>query len=563
MINSILNKFKTQPVEPEKSEDRPSETFGESKIPEVFKNAAVSAASFQKGLEWTPRRVRKNAGDDLAAPIGGLAAILACTTGATVALHEVAGHGLLGIELTKHSGRSPTYWVQGWDNFNKIGQANSFKEGLGAFFHWLFPFSDSGKFAGITYPSPHQPNGIGESMGRNGRSAWISVAGSLPGLALDAFSVVGGMFLRKRSPVLGNLMVGFGLTNNMINASYPISAAMMSNSQLAKNGAAGHDFANFALKMSGLTGIPARGIAVGAAAFWTAFIPMLAAAAYLHTRSQIADVVPDFLALKHRVQKAESDPKIAAALEKYYEAYPHKEKLAKVLVEDLPTSPLFYDFLSYLLEKIPVTSLEECKKEILASWDKSVPQDQVQTAFTLISLTGTGAAVASKILSVLSLAHPALHTAAAALGAIAPVFIGASVISAGYEVYKDFQCPDAVIPKAAKMLSIAKLVATIACAALMIAALFVPVLNIAFVGALILLGACLDIGLSYGRSRLIREQFAFQKAMSPEVWNVMFPLWQSHESGKLKMNRALKTWADCVSKKLDLRNFTPPLQIPV
>ncbi len=554
MVNSILNECKTPDAEPANSEQKAPKTFGESKIPEVFKNATVSAICSQAVQEWTPGGIIKQKGKEvLAVPLGGLAAGFAGMTGATVALHEVLGHGLLGVELTQQSGPAPTYWIGAWDNFDKMVHADSFKDGLAAFFHWLFPFSDGDLGHANCYPD--QPNGIGQAMGPDGRSAWVSVAGSLPGLALDSLSVVGGMYLRKRSPVLGNLMVGFGLTDNLIGTAYAMSAALMSDSQLASTN---NDFANFAVKMSDITGIPAHDIAIGTAIFWTAFVPLLAVAAYLHTRSQMTDVVPDFLALKHWVQKAENDPKIAAELQKYYQAYPHKDKLALVEVENLTSSPVFYEFLSYLLDKISVTSLDACKKEILASWDKNVPRDRIQTALTVASLAGTGTAVATKILSVLSLANPALQTAATALGYVAPVFIGASVISAGYQVYKDFQCPDSVVPKAAKMLSIAKLVATIACAALIITALFVPGLNLAFI-IVIVLGSILNIILSYGRSQLIRDQFALQKALSPEVWNVMYPLWKYNQGANKKMKRALKTWTNCVSKKVDLKNLSSPL----
>src|SRR5271155_581214 len=120
MINSILHKFKTQAMEPEpaKSKETASKTFGESKIPEVFKNATVSATCFQDAPELPQDRIRKMKHAE-AVPIGAIAAVLASSTGVTVGLHEVVGHGYLGIELTKQSGPAPTYWVQGWDNFNK------------------------------------------------------------------------------------------------------------------------------------------------------------------------------------------------------------------------------------------------------------------------------------------------------------------------------------------------------------------------------------------------------------------------------------------------------------
>ena len=560
MISSIFSKS-TQPAAVEPTEKAP-QTFGDTKITGAFKNAAVSASlGFQGGLRLRDLLRRSIAPQHMGMSMGGILAILGMTTGPLAALHEVVGHGLLGTELTQQSGPSPTYWIEGWDNFNKIRAADSFKEGLHAFFYWLTPWDwGTGSSAvGMTYHYPDQTNGIGQAMGTEGRDAWFSVAGSIPGLALDSLSVIGGMHLRKRSPVLGNLLVGFGLTDHLLTVSYPISAAMMSDSELKATQSSGHDFADFALKISDILGISAHDIALSTAVIWTAFVPLIAAAAYLHTRSHIGDVVPDALALKRWVEKAKKDPKASAELEEYYQAYPDKrrKRLDAVKIEDLPTSPEFYDFLGYLLDKIPSQSLDECKKEILASWEKNLPRDRIQTALTVASVGGTAMAVATKTLDVLALANSSLQIAATALSHIAPVFIGASVISAGYQVYKDFQCPDSVVPLSAKMLSVAKLVLTVACAALMITALFVPGLNLAFIGVLVL-GSILNILLSYGRSHVIRNSFAFQKAISPEVWNVMYPLWQNHRETQTPMSTALKTWADCVSKKADLNTYKPP-----
>jgi hypothetical protein len=553
MINSISSKSKPSVAVP--NEKKP-QTFGDTKITGAFQDAVVSASlGFQGDPRLTGDRIAREV---TAIAAGGVLSSLAGSTGLTVGLHEVVGHGLLGIELTQQSGPSPTYQIVGWDNFKKIGTAGSFKEGLAAFCHWLVPW-DQGSTAGVTYHYPDQPNGIGQAMGTEGRDAWISVAGSLPGLALDALSVIGGMRLRKRSPVLGNLMVGFGVMDNLGNAQYPISAALMSDSELQANASGGHDFANFAVSMSDIFGISAHDIAISTAVFWTAFVPILAVAAYLRTRSHIGDVVPDVLALKRWVEKAKKDPKAERELEQYYQSYHAKKRLDAVKLENLPTSSEFDRFLGYLLNKIPSQSLDECKKEILASWEKNLPTDRIQTALAGASASGTAMAVATKILNVLALADSSLQTAATALSYAAPVFIAASVISAGYQVYKDFQCPDSVVPLSAKMLSVAKLILTITCAVLMTTMLFVPGLNLAIVGALVL-GAILNILLSYGRSQAIRDSFAFQKAISAEVWNVMYPLWKNHRETKTQMCTVLTTWADCVSKKADLNTFKPPTE---
>lgn len=554
MLGSV-SLFKASPTA--KKEDTSIRSDIDSKISNLFKNPAHSPLLFcNDSIRETQRMTRAGIGFCT----GALLASFGTSTGASVALHEVAGHGLLGIELTKQSGPSPTYHIQGWDNFRKICEADSFKNGLAAFFHWLFPVGD-GPVLGVTYAYPTQPNGLGEAMGPQGRHAWISLAGSLPGLLMDTLSVVGGMHVRKSSPILGTMMVGFGLMDNGTHMAYPISAAMMSESQLIKSAQSGHDFANFAVQMSNITGMSAHTIAISTAVFFATFVPIVAAAAYIHSKSQSRDVVPDVLALKHWVEKAKNDPKIAKELAIYFQAYPGKDALRAAPLDQLGPSPEFHDFLGYLLDKIPQSSLDACKKEILAAWEKNLPQDRIQKALAAVTGVGMATAMTSTVLKILSLAFPALQIAAAALTYASPIFIGASVISAGYQVYKDFQCPDATIPRTAKMLSIAKFTATLACAVLLTAALFMPGLNLAFIGVLFV-GILLNIVLNSFRSQVICSQFVLQKAMSPEVWNVMYPVWKSRLRAKIPMNHALKTWVECVSKKVDLHNIKEAPTVP-
>lgn len=554
MINSIYL-FKTSSTA--KHEDKSPRTSVDSKISDLFKDPAHSALLFRKDSIWTPKSMTRTG---VGFGAGAFLANLGTSTGAMVALHEVVGHGFLGIELTKQSGPSPTYHVQGWENFRNIGEADSFKKGLAAFFHWLFPVGDS-RVMGVTYSYPTQPNGLGEAMGPHGRDAWISLAGSLPSLFVDTISVVGGMHVRKSSPTLGALLVGFGLMDNAANMAYPLSAAMMTQSQMVKSAESGHDFANFAIQMSEITGMSAHTIAISTSVFFASFVPIIAAAAYMHTKSQSNDVIPDVLALKHWVEKAKNDPKIAKELAGYYQAYPGKDDLRAAPLDQLTASPSFHDFLGFLLDKIPQSSLDACKKEILASWEKNLPKDRIQIALTAVAGVGMVTATTSTVLKILSLAFPLLHTAAAALTYASPIFIGVSVISAGYQVYKDFQCPDSTIPRAAKMLSIAKLTATLACAVLMTAALFMPGLNLAFIGVLFV-GILLNVVLNSFRSQVICNQFVLQKALSPEVWNVMYPVWKSRANANIPMNHALKTWVECVSKKVDLNNIKEAPTLP-
>jgi hypothetical protein len=537
-MNAITNIFKSKYTQ---SKEDPSRSQESSKIVKMFDSAHIPAFCAFKKRSYTNNRTVKNF-------LGAFAG--AKSTGASTGLHEVVGHGLLGNKLTSQS-TDPRYQVDGWDNFHKMANANSFLGGIQGFFRWLFLGTGAGS---TSHSSSDQPNGIGQAMGPAGQDAWISIAGSIPGLAVDTLAVTGGMQLRKRAPMLGNTLVGFGLTDNMLNAAYPISAATMSKNQMKTNAENGHDFANFAIQMSAITGIPAQDIAISTAVFWTGFVPLAAGLSYLHTKSHITDVVPDALALKHWMQNIGNDPKTIEQLRKYYQAYPHKEHLEKVKSEDLPSSPVFLDFVNYLLETIPSKTLDKAKKEILSSWEKNLPKDRLQTALTTASILGLGAAIISKMLSLLALATPSLQTAATALSYVAIPLIGVSVLSSGYQLHKDLRCPNSTVPKTAKMLSVAHLVATLACAILIIAAFFTPGFNLIFFGALVF-GCIITIVLNHKRSQIIRKQFTFDQAMSPEVWDVMYPLWEKHQEEKCRMGSILKKWTKCVSEKIDLLAF--------
>lgn len=500
---------------------------------------------------------------------GAVLAGLLETTGPLVALHEIVGHGLLGYEMTSQSGQSPTYVVDGWENLKAIGKAGSFKEGVIDFFQWITGHDTYGNGAlGMAYIPPSNPNGMGQAMGRDGRDAWISIAGSLPGLAVDTLSVVGGMHLRKRSPVVGNALVAMGLTDGIINATYPISAAVMSPSEMRQQAHSGHDFANFAVQMSHVLGVSAQAVAISTAMIWTGVVPIAALLAYLSTKSEAGEIVPEALAMKRWLQKAATDPKIGAELEQYSESYLEKEELASACqkIRALKGKRLTPDkleiaqhlaigFIEYLLDHIPNKTIEKEKMEILDEWGKNVKPDRIQTALTGAAIAGSTLAVATKVLQVFSdTIAPSLSTTVTALTYASPLFVGASVLSAAYQVYKDFQCPDTIVPQKAKVLSVARLIVSIVTAVLILMGLFMPGLNLLFIGAL-LIGSIANIALAYARSRIIQKQFKLIQALKPDTWNVMNALWRNHQKKPpgTKMSRPLKQWHDCVKHLPNLK----------
>ena len=547
---------------PQKEEAPPKSKLNTSTLmSRLYNHPAAAAACTYDGyaLPSTKYRAKQIGG----AAGGAVVSALASTTGPMVTLHEVVGHGMLGYDLTYRYGSNgnPTFQVDGWDNFKALGHSSSFGDGCSNFFRWISGYDIQGDgFAGFANRGqPLGPSEIGKAMGSDGQSAWISVAGSLPALAVDTIAVVGGMQLRNRHPVIGNMMVGFGLTDNMVNAVYPISAAMMNSSEMQAEANHGHDFANFSVKMSNITGLSAEAIAISTAVAWTAFVPIVAGLAYLHSKSNAGDVVPDALAMRHWIQKATRDPQVAKELNKHLGAFRGKKELLELSEKALSGEKLNGEeiaelqsqslgFISYLLDKVPPATLATCKNELLKSWETNIPEDKIQTALTIGAVAGSAAAVAAKFMTVLAeTSTPSLQAAATAMTYASPAFVSISVLSAGYELYKDLQCPDSVIPKKAKMLSAARLIVAVAYAALFITALFVPGLNFILIGAMVF-GCITSILLSYYRAQIIKRQFALIKALEPETWNVMNALWLEHRKkpAGTKMSRPLAHWVDTV-----------------
>jgi hypothetical protein len=388
----------------------------------------------------------------------------------------------------------------------------------------------------------------------------------MPILLLDSAMVISGMHLRNRSPFLGNMLTASGLTAHALYSIDPIMVAIDPQDMRHLATSSPECMGRFVFAMSALTGISVEAMAAATATIWTAFVPLVAIAAYMHARTRNVDLVPEGIAVQKWIQKARKDPRIAKELQSLYKAYPRKKHLDNVcalLVNDYKkTMPKpqeveriqneVFRFVGYLLEKIPASSINPVKKEIAETWSKKACTDKIQTGLAAASLFGSISSIAAESLSFFADAasSSSLHLAASVFTYISPVFLGASVLSAAYQVYKDFQSPDEKVPRKAKMLSVARLVASIATTTLIITALFVPGLNVAFF-VLLFIGCILNFSLAYARARVIKKQFEYLQAIEPSTWKIMHALWQSHrEKPKgTAMSPRLKAWTDCVQKR--------------
>src|ERR1700733_1495683 len=103
---------------------------------------------------------------------GSVLSYLSSSLGFSTAIHEVVGHGLIGMHLTHDytADNSPTYQVDGWDNFKSIVNAPTFLEKMQGLGRWLTSY-DAGNDgrAGYAQMNPNvPPNSLGKAMGKEG-----------------------------------------------------------------------------------------------------------------------------------------------------------------------------------------------------------------------------------------------------------------------------------------------------------------------------------------------------------------------------------------------------------
>lgn len=533
-----------------------TEVFRKPSFPRVLIDA--SRLSYYNG---PPNDIANKRLDGRLFPLGGgclagsLLSYLTTSTGLETAMHEIAGHGLLGLHLTHNyaEGEGPRYQVNGWDNLKAIGNADSFLEGLKEFYRLLTGYDRyGGGAAGRTWFGQGEPNALGRAMGEKGLSAWISISGSLPGMMTNTLMVTGGMKLKNHEPTTGYMLVAFGISQHLMSSYYPWSAAVMSENALIKNAQLGHDFANFSIQIGDITGVPPQAVAISTAVLWTAFVPAVAIAMYFYQKAHETDIVPDHVALQNWLSKAPENKEIEKQLEKYLENYPRKEKLITLwhdFTSNLETGGSCVSskklrietrrFTEHLLDKLPKKTLNKSKKEVLRKWEKLQAPDIAQKTLSILSIIGTITTIATKFLYILGQTiAPYLATVATVFTYASPLFTGISVISSGYETYKDLKSPDASIPKVAKMLSVAKLVVAVVSAIGITAGMFVPGLNGVLIAAVIV-GVIGAIALAYARHRIIKHRFKLLQSLQPGNWGLMYDLLEVYRAdhGNINVSR--------------------------
>lgn len=473
-------------------------------------------------------------------------------TGPETALHEHVGHGWLGYRLTYNygPGEGPTFQVDGWDNFKQIFKAGTLSDTLKAIWEFLIGNDINRDGAsGVTWESPGTPNALGNAMGNDGLSAWISISGSVPTLLLTSASVAGGVAVQDKHPISGSALMTFGLMQHLMSSQYSWSAAGMSESQMVSEAAQGHDFANFALRIGKITGVGAKTVAMTTAAAWTLFVPLVALGTYLYKRSRQNSLVPNAVAAQAWMQKSLADTKTQGEFAKILQSYPKKDVLNKVwglVIEKINSktelsaadNALFQTyrqemelFTAYLIEQIPQQSLKKAKVELLTEWKKQQGPSIPEKVLTALAVAESGGFVASRAIQLASKTLlPALAPVSAVLQVATPFLSSISVIAGSYETFRDLK--STLIPPSAKVLSVAKLVATVAVAAGIITTQLITGAAIAGFST-ILLGISASLVLGYAKHQVVRSAFERQYSLQTDVWNSMFALFKKyHDAGQ-------------------------------
>lgn len=453
-------------------------------------------------------------------------------SGLGIALHEVVGHGVLGMQLTAHSA-DPSYWISGFSEFNHVKEAGSIQDKLAAFFSWLFtnPPTENDASGTSTESSQAHPNSLAKYLGQAGTDAWVSIAGSIPGLLVNTACVISGMMLRKKSPKIGSALLLFGLTNSMSESIYAWTAVPMSALERSNAAAEGNDFASFACQMSNITGISASSIALCAALFWTGFLPLLTLGMYLHQKSKLINMIPDEIALDLWLSQCRSDKAKQQVFLDLLQSYALKKDIVLLfnpIEEKFSISPeldeenktlMLEDLLRYLTKNLPAKIMTQAKKDVLMQWQALQKPSKLAKLATYSSIAVMVTSIAAQVINVLAASIvPALKPLAVALKIACPFFCLLSVAQSAYETTRDLRCPNAQIPRLAKILSIINLISTILLSAVIIASVFTPGMQLLLLPAL-LSRALLSTVLQFAKFKIIQNQF--QKNQPAEAGEAM------------------------------------------
>jgi len=443
---------------------------------------------------------------------GAFSGLLPAVSSVNTWMHEYLGHCLLGFRLL-HSypeGEGPKYVVNAWKALEEGG--------IKGWIDWIF--HNDGR-SGYACGGERTVNALGEYLGDQKRSAWISLSGSVPTLCVSGAAVAGGVAIRDKVPVVGDFLLGFGLVQHTVNSAYPWTAVAMSGEDLIAKAQTGHDFANFAVQLAKITPFSARTVAIATASLWTLSIPFLALGVYLFKKSKEKDLISDGIALQYWIAQSLEDTDKEKLFAELYEEY--KECGGK--------GPDFR-FLEYLLDNLPKKELQKSKEEIMRYWAKAKPQDKIQTAVDVVSISfgvvSSVMSVASKVFVLLGeTILPKIASTASVCTYVAPILGSVTLLSEIYEVHKDLNTPSEQMPKLAKVLSVAKLVVAVVGSTLLIIGAFIPGIN-AFVVCGFILGTGGTIAFALAKQVVVKKRIRLYHAINPIRCDMMIRFSQNY-----------------------------------
>jgi hypothetical protein len=190
----------------------------------------------------------------------GAVAVLAWNwTGASIYVHEVVGHvGVARLLYNYAPGRMPTWRVVQWSNFRALGQQPSWHN-----FKRVLFFTREHGANGWAMTGGGTPNRLGALIGERASSAFISIGGSLPELVLDGAAVEAS---RHSDDERAAALLTFGLAGHVTHSMYALDAIW----KLGRGAwfPGGHDFVNFAQKVSQLSGFSPLKVSVATGILW-------------------------------------------------------------------------------------------------------------------------------------------------------------------------------------------------------------------------------------------------------------------------------------------------------
>lgn len=383
--------------------------------------------------------------------IGATAGVEYMVSGASVWVHEVVGHGLLGGHLVHNylPHQMPHYQIAAFDALREIPKASGPWDFIKKVYHWQTGgLRTPGEPLGRAWVRGGIPNALGHRMGPDGLKAWTALSGSLPALGINTSLGVAGVHLKEKCPTLGYALIFFALVDHLGASAYAWDAVFKSADRLKELEKSGHDFVRFGQLMSAMTGYRYRGVATLTAVLYSGFLPTFLILAELHVRSRAHKLVPDEQAVFLLYQSNRLDEDTITTLRG---AYPRKVAVDLSQMESAES----WLFANFIASQLPRHQMRAAKQEILDRKRRGSPSTlQGRSGWVMLS---SGLGVAGCISALLSTtAFPRLSRLTAVLKYGAPLTQTVAVVGAVAECRADWRSERSVVPTSAKIVSSTK-----------------------------------------------------------------------------------------------------------